>query len=101
MFEIRDYWRQVRTVEASLDADVYLMSIGDPLRGLVGGSVAQVGRESAARLIVEKKFRLATAAEITAHHEAARGKQEGLEAADRLRKGIGIFTLPAKKEGKK
>jgi len=71
--DIRQYWQELRAVEASLPEFVWLVSV-------VGGVVTQVSSGVAARLLRGKKFREATEDEVAAHHgrelEANRAARE-------------------------
>ena len=49
MRDLRQYWQEVRTLERSLPEFVWLMSLEDSKRGMVGGRMAQVGAAQAAQ----------------------------------------------------
>jgi len=67
MRDLRQYWQEVRTLERSLPEFVWLMSISDAKRGMVGGRMAQVGAAQAAQLLHVNAYRMATEDEIAAH----------------------------------
>lgn len=100
MFAIREYWEDIRKIDADLpDGNSFLvMSIGDPLRGRVGGVVSEVTRQMAARAIHERRARLATAAETEQYQEQQRVRANQALADARTKAGLGVFVLPAAKE---
>ncbi|MGA3189238.1 MAG: hypothetical protein ABSF22_19200 [Bryobacteraceae bacterium] len=67
MRDLKVYWQEVRTLERTLPEFVWLMSIEDRKRGMVGGRMAEVGAEPAAKLLHAKSHRMATEEEIAAH----------------------------------
>lgn len=94
MLDLRQYWQEVRALERSLPEFVWLMSLEDVKRGMVGGRMAQVGAAAAAQLLHSQSHRLATGEEIAAHLEKenqARKQnfQEGLR-----RRGIAVVEVP-------
>jgi hypothetical protein len=103
MPSIQDYWRKVREIEADLPEgdDVFVTSLDDPRRGLVGGVVSEVKAEYAARMIVDGSAVAASAEEVAAYHVDQRlRKADGRAAAE---KAIGRMTavLPATDAPKK
>jgi hypothetical protein len=94
MRDLRQYWQEVRALERSLPAFVWLMSIDDAKRGMVGGRMAEVGAAAAAQLLHAKSYRMATDDEIAAHlakEEQARRQSfnDGLR-----RRGIAVVAVP-------
>ena len=94
MRDLRQYWQEVRTLERTLPEFVWLMSIEDKKRGMVGGRMAEVGAAQAAQLLHAKSYRLAADDEIAAHlakEEQARRQSfnDGLR-----RKGIAVVAVP-------
>jgi hypothetical protein len=94
MRDLRQYWQEVRTLERSLPEFVWLMSLEDPKRGMVGGRMAQVGAAQAAQLLHAHTYRLAIEEEIAAHlakEEQARRQSftEGFR-----RRGIAVVAVP-------
>lgn len=72
---------RVRKVEEMLppgESSFWLMSLNDPMRGQVGGRIVMVARASAARLIEDGIYRLATAEEAAAHEA---GQEKAREEA--------------------
>jgi hypothetical protein len=93
MRNVRRYWQEVRTIQASLPEFVWVVSVENPVEGFAGGCIAQVAAAQAARLLHAGSHRLATEAEIEAHRadeEAARL----LRVHARLeRQGIAVVPL--------
>jgi hypothetical protein len=94
MRDLRQYWQEVRALERSLPEFVWLVSLEDAKRGMVGGRMAEVGAASAAQLLHAKSHRLATEDEIAAHLEKAdqarrQRVQDGLR-----RRGIALVAMP-------
>jgi hypothetical protein len=94
MRDLRQHWQEVRALERSLPEFVWLMSIDDAKRGMVGGRMAEVGAAQAAQLLHKKSHRMATDSEISAHlakEDQARRQsfQDGLR-----RRGIAVVAVP-------
>ncbi len=67
MADLRKYWQELRSIEAGLQEFVWLMSVANPPKGQVGGSMVQVAAALAAKLLYAKSHRLATDEETEAH----------------------------------
>ena len=67
MPDLKKYWQEIRTIEQSLSAAVWLMSLENRAKGQVAGSMAEVASSTAARLLYAKSHRLATEDEIRGH----------------------------------
>ena len=94
MRDLRQYWQEVRTLERSLPEFVWLMSIEDAKRGMVGGRMAQVGAAQAAQLLHANSYRKATEEEIAAHL-AKEDQARRQSFNDGLRKrGIAVVAVP-------
>jgi hypothetical protein len=94
MRDVRQYWQEVRTLERSLPEFVWLMSLDDAKRGMVGGRMAEVGAAAAAQLLHARSYRKATEEEIAAHlakEDQARRRSfnDGLR-----RRGIAVVAVP-------
>ena len=93
MRDLQKYWQDIRTLAASLPAFVWLVSLEDPKRGMRGGRMAEVGAETAAKLLHANSHRRATDEEIEAHREG----QAAIQRAafhERLRiKGITVVPM--------
>jgi hypothetical protein len=95
MRDLRVYWQEVRSLERSLPEFVWLMSLEDAKRGMVGGRMAEVGAAQAAPLLHAGSHREATEEEIEAHltkeNEARRRSfNDGMR-----RRGIAVVAVPA------
>ena len=93
MPDLKKYWQEIRAIEQTLAADVWLMSLENKARGQVAGSIAEVAAGAAAKLLYGKSHRLATAGEIAAHQEGqAEVQRHGIRK--KLRdEGIAITPL--------
>jgi hypothetical protein len=94
MRDLRQYWQEVRALQRSLPEFIWLMSVEDKKRGMVGGRMAELGAAQAAQLLHAKAYRMATEDEIAAHlakEEQARRQSfnDGLR-----RKGIAVVAVP-------
>ena len=98
MPDLKKYWQEIRAIEQSLAADVWLMSLENRARGQVAGSMAEVAAGAAAKLLYAKSHRLATAAEVTAHRDGqAQAQRQGFQK--KLR-DEGIAIIPVKSRPK-
>jgi hypothetical protein len=91
--ELKKYWQEIGAIAKELPAFVWVMSLENKARGQVGGSIAEVGAELAAKLIHAKSHRTATPEEIAAH---LAGVEESRRAQfhQRLRnQGIAVVPL--------
>ncbi len=80
--DVRIYYQKLRQKEREIEAaHVLIISLETPEGGR-GGQATEVGRELAARMIVEGRARLATEAEVAAYEaEQERGRLEAEEKA--------------------
>jgi hypothetical protein len=86
MRDLRRYWKEVRSLEASLPEFVWLVD--------VEGSVpVEVGAERAAQLLLAKSHRVASEAELSVQREkeVAAGQQRKRDA--RRREGVAVVSL--------
>ena len=67
MPDLKKYWQEIRAIEKSLPAEVWLMSLQNLAKGQVGGSIVEVAAAVAAKLLHAKLQRLATEDEIQVH----------------------------------
>ena len=67
MPDLKKYWREIRAIEKSLPAEVWLVSLQNLAKGQVGGAIAEVAAAVAAKLLHAKSQRLATDEEVEAH----------------------------------
>lgn len=100
MLNLTEYWQGVRAEQAKIaDEWPILMSLGNSLRGRVGGATVEVSRENAARFIFDGSHRLATPEEILKHRAAEERRAAVANDAAMKKAGFGVFILPhAKKE---
>jgi hypothetical protein len=95
MRDLRVYWQEVRTLERSLPQFVWLMSLEDVKRGMVGGRMAEVGAAQAAPLLHTRSHRLATEDEIAAHRiQEDQARRQSYHDGMR-RRGIAVVAVPA------
>jgi hypothetical protein len=94
MPDLQQYWQEVRTLERSLPEFVWLMSLEDPKRGMVGGRMAQVCAAAAAQLLHSQSHRLATEDEIAAHLEKENQVRKQSFHEGLRRKGIAVVEVP-------
>lgn len=95
MRDLRQYWQEVRALERSLPEFVWLMSLDDAKRGMVGGRMAEVGAAQAAQLLHANSHRRATEEEIAAHLEKEnRTRRQNFHEGLR-RRGIAVVPIPA------
>jgi hypothetical protein len=94
MPDLKKYWQEIRAIEQTLAADVWLMSLENKARGQVAGSIAEVAAGAAAKLLYGKSHRLATSAEIAAHKDRqAEVQRHGIR---RKLRDEGIAIIPVK-----
>jgi hypothetical protein len=97
MRDLKVYWQEVRALERSLPEFVWLMSLEDPKRGMVGGRMAEVGREQAAPLLHGNSHRRATGEEIEVHLAKEDEKRRESFHLGLRRKGIAVVPMPIEK----
>ena len=59
MPDLKKYWQEIRAIEKSLPAEVWLVSLQNLAKGHVGGSMVEVAAVVAAKLLHAKSQRLA------------------------------------------
>ena len=92
MPDLKKYWQEIRAIENSLPAEVWLVSLQNLAKGQVGGAIVEVAAAVAAKLLHAKSQRLATDDEIEAHKAQQAGIQR-LVFEQRMR-GQGIAVIP-------
>lgn len=98
MGDPKQYWKEVRSLEQSLPQFVWLMSLEDPKRGMVGGRMAEMGAAQAAERLHGRSHRMATDGEISAHlAQQDLLRRQSLHDGLR-RRGIAVVSLPANAE---
>jgi predicted dinucleotide-binding enzyme len=94
MLDLRQYWQEVRTLQGSLPAFVWLMSLDDQKRGMVGGRMAELAADQAAQRLIAKSYRMATDEEIAAHLEKEDQVRRQTVNEGFRRKGIAVVAVP-------
>jgi hypothetical protein len=93
MPDLKKYWQEIRAIEKSLPAEVWLVSLQNLAKGQVGGAIAEVAAAVAAKLLHAKSQRLATDEEIEAH-KAQQAETQRQVFEQRMRKqGIAVIPL--------
>jgi len=67
--DLRAFYQKIRQIEATITGDFAVMVSLQTTDGGKAGVMSEVARETAARLIVEQRARLATAEEAAAHRK--------------------------------
>jgi hypothetical protein len=94
MRDLKAYWQEIRALEKSLPQYVWLMSLDDAKRGMVGGRMAEVGAASAAQLLHAGSHRRATDEEIDAHLVRENDTRRRSFLEDLRHKGIAVVPVP-------
>jgi hypothetical protein len=95
MFDLKRYWQEIRAIEESLPEYVWLMSLDNPAKGQIGGSIVQAAAAVAAKLLQAKSHRLATDEETQAHLAAQ--DQARRDAFEKKLRDSGIAVVPVAK----
>jgi hypothetical protein len=92
MPDLKKYWQEIRVIEKSLPAEVWLVSLPNLAKGQVGGSIVEVAAAVAAKLLHAKSQRLATEDEI----EAYKGRQDEIKRQifEQRMRSQGIAVIP-------
>ena len=92
MPDLKKYWQEIRTIENSLPAEVWLVSLQNLAKGQVGGAIVEVAAAVAAKLLHAKSQRLATDDEIEAHK--AQQDEIKRQLFDQRMRSQGIAVIP-------
>ena len=93
MPDLKKYWQEIRAIEKSLPAEVWLVSLQNLAKGQVGGAIVEVAGAVAAKLLHAKSQRLATEEEIEAH-KAQQAETQRQVFEQRMRKqAIAVIPL--------
>ena len=92
MPDLKKYWHEIRAVEKSLPAEVWLVSLQNLSKGQVGGAIVEVAAAVAAKLLHAKSQRLATEEEIDMH-KAQQAEIQRQVCEQRMR-SQGIAVIP-------
>ena len=90
MHDLKRYWQEVRAIERTLAASVWLVSLDSGAREAVGGRIAEVPAAAAAKLLHGKSHRLATQEEIGAENARQEALKRQVEKDSLRRRGIAI-----------
>lgn len=85
MRNLRQYWQEIRAIQASLPEFLW---IADEL-----GRLVEVTAEIAAKLLHAKSHRVATEEEIAAHLGKSAAEQRDTAAEARRRRGVEVVPL--------
>jgi hypothetical protein len=88
MRDVRQYWREIRALAASLPEFVWLAGADGQ-----AAFVTQVPAETAARLLHAKSHRLATPEEVEAHLACEAERERQARAEERRRKGTVLMKI--------
>lgn len=92
MPDLKKYWQEIRAIEKSLPAEVWLVSLQNLAKGQVGGAIVEAAAGVAAKLLYAKSQRLATEEEIEAH-KAQQAETKRLVFEQQMR-NQGIAVIP-------
>ena len=94
MADLKKYWQALRAIEESLPEFVWLVSVDNPAKGQVGGSMVEVAAALAAKLLYTKSHRPATEEETQAH--LAQQEQIQRQAFQQRLRDKGVAVVPVK-----
>lgn len=98
MPNLKKYWQEIRAIENSLPAEVWLVSLANLAKGQVAGSMAEAAAAVAAKLLHAKSQRLATEAEIRSH-KAQQAETQRQVFEQRMRKqGIAVIPVESRRK---
>ena len=93
MPDLKKYWQEIRAIEKSLPAEVWLVSLQNLAKGQVAGSIVEVAAAVAAKLLHAKSQRLATEEEIQ-EHKAQQAETQRMVFEQRMRtQGIAVIPV--------
>jgi len=93
MPDLKKYWQEIRAIEKSLPAEVWLVSLQNLDKGQVGGAIVEVAAAVAAKLLHAKSQRLATEEEVQAQKEQQGEAQRLVFEQRMLKQGIAIIPV--------
>ncbi len=96
MADLKLYWQEVRALASSLPQFVWLMSLADASRGMVGGRWPKRAVRRRPKLLHAKSHRMATEDEIAAHLASEEKKRSETHHEGLRRRGIAVVALPVK-----
>jgi hypothetical protein len=98
MPDLKKYWQEIRAIEKSLPAEVWLVSLQNLAKGQTGGAMVEAAAAIAAKLLHAKSQRLATEEEIEAHH--AREAETQRQVFEQRMRSQGIAVIPVESRRK-
>ncbi len=98
MPDLKKYWQEIRAIEKSLPAEVWLVSLQNLAKGQVGGAMVEAAAVVAAKLLYAKSQRLATDEEIQAHKALQSDIQR--QVFDQRMREQGIAVIPVESRRK-
>jgi hypothetical protein len=98
MPDLKKYWQEIRAIEKSLPAEVWLVSLQNLARGQTAGSMVETAAAVAAKLLHAKSQRLATEEEIQAHK--AQQSEAQRQAFEQRMRSQGIAVIPVESRRK-
>lgn len=98
MPDLKKYWQEIRAIEKSLPAEVWLVSLQNLAKGQVAGAMVEVAAAVAAKLLHAKSQRLATDEEIQAH-KAQQAEIQRQVFEQRMRsQGIAVISVESRRK---
>jgi hypothetical protein len=98
MPDLKKYWQEIRAIEKSLPADVWLVSLQNLAKGQTAGVMVEAAAAVAAKLLYARSQRLATEEEIRAHKALEAETQR--QAFENRMRGQGIAVIPVESRRK-
>jgi hypothetical protein len=93
MPDLKKYWHEIRAIEKSLPAEVWLVSLQNLAKGQVGGAIVEVAAAVAAKLLHAKSQRLATEDEVQVHKAQQAEIQRQVLELQMRKQGIAVIPL--------
>jgi hypothetical protein len=97
MPDLKKYWQEIRAIEKSLPAEVWLVSQQNLAKGQVAGSIVEVAGAVAAKLIHAKSQRLATEEEVQSHKAQRAETQRQVFEQRMCRQGIAVIPVESRR----
>lgn len=94
MRDLRQYWQEVREIERGLPEFVWITSLEDPKKGVVGGRIVEASAANAAERLHARSHRRATEEEIAAHLEKEDAARRKSFQSELRKRGIAVVALP-------
>ena len=98
MPDLKKYWQEIRAIEKSLPAEVWLVSLQNLAKGQVAGAMVEAAAAVAAKLLYAKSQRLATEEEIQAHKALQAATQRQVFEQQMRSQGIAVIPLESRRK---